>query len=69
MPKAEGAATEASAPEKQEYKGEFADKLIMLDRLAKQLRAERIKKGSVKFESEELHFDIDEHGKPIRCYF
>ena len=35
----------------------------------KQLRAERIKKGSVKFESEELHFDIDEHGKPIRCYF
>ena len=57
------------APEKQEYKGEFADKLIMLDRLAKQLRAERIKKGSVKFESEELHFDIDEHGKPLRCYF
>ena len=53
---------------KQEYKGEFADKLIMLDRLAKQLRAERIKKGSVKFESEELHFDIDEHGKPLRCY-
>ena len=41
----------------------------MLDRLAKQLRAERIKKGSVKFESEELHFDIDEHGKPLRCYF
>ena len=44
------------APEKQEYKGEFADKLIMLDRSAKQLRAERIKKGSVKFESEELTF-------------
>ena len=28
-----------------------------------------MKGGSVKFESEELHFDIDEHGKPIRCYF
>ena len=41
----------------------------MLDSLAKKLRAERIKKGSVKFDSEELHFDIDEHGKPTRCYF
>ena len=41
----------------------------MLDSLAKKLRAERIKKGSVKFDSEELHFDIDEKGKPIRCYF
>ena len=42
---------------------------MTLDRLAKKLRARRMKGGSVKFESEELHFDIDEHGKPIRCYF
>ena len=51
------------------YKGENADKLVTLDRLAKQLRARRFKAGAVKFDREELHFDIDEHGKPIRCYF
>ena len=51
------------------YKGENADKLVILDRLAKLLRAKRFKAGAVKFDREELHFDIDEHGKPIRCYF
>ena len=51
------------------YKGELADELIMLDKFAKILREERFKNGSVKFEREELHFDIDEKGKPVRCYF
>ena len=51
------------------YKGENADKLVTLDRLAKLLRAKRFKAGAVKFDREELHFDIDEYGKPIRCYF
>jgi len=51
------------------YKGEYAEQLIRLDALAKKLRAERFKNGAVKFEGEELHFDIDENGKPIRCYF
>ena len=51
------------------YKGENADKLVTLDHLAKLLRAKRFKAGAVKFDREELHFDIDEHGKPIRCYF
>ena len=51
------------------YKGENADKLVTLDRLGKLLRAKRFKAGAVKFDREELHFDIDEHGKPIRCYF
>jgi len=51
------------------YKGENADKLVTLDRLAKLLRAKRFKAGAVKFDREELHFDIDEHGKPLRCYF
>lgn len=51
------------------YKGENADKLVTLDRLAKLLRAKRFKAGAVKFDREELYFDIDEHGKPIRCYF
>src|SRR5574344_1826878 len=51
------------------YKGEWATELIQLDRLAKKLRAARFKNGSVKFDREELHFDVDEKGKPIRCYF
>ena len=65
----DGTGEPAPTPGKEGYKSEYAEKLIMLDSLAKKLRAERIKKGSVKFDSEELHFDIDEHGKPTRCYF
>ena len=43
--------------------------LKTLDRLAKKLRERRFKGGAVKFDREELHFDIDETGKPIRAYF
>ena len=43
--------------------------LKQLDKLAKKLREARFKNGAVKFDREELHFDIDEKGKPIRCYF
>ena len=43
--------------------------LRKLDKLAKKLREARFKNGAVKFDREELHFDIDETGKPIRCYF
>ena len=43
--------------------------LRTLDRLAKCLRERRFKGGAVKFDREELHFDIDENGKPIRAYF
>ena len=51
------------------YRGEYATELVTLDRLAKKLRAARFKHGSVKFDREELHFDVDEKGKPVRCYF
>ena len=57
------------APVKKEYKGENAEQLIMLDRLAKRLRAKRFDNGAVKFDREELRFDIDADGKPTRCYF
>ena len=61
--------TPATDAPKGGYKGEWATELIQLDRLAKKLRAARFKNGSVKFDREELHFDVDEKGKPIRCYF
>ena len=51
------------------YRGEYADELITLDRIAKKLRAARFKNGSVKFDREEMRFEVDEKGKPIRCYF
>lgn len=51
------------------YVGQYAEELIELDRLAKILRDKRFANGAVKFDSEELHFDIDEKGKPIRCYY
>ena len=53
----------------QQYKGEYAAELIELDRLAKCLRRQRFKNGSVNFDREELHFDVDEKGKPLRAYF
>ncbi len=65
----DGTEEPAPAPGKKGYKGEFAENIIILDRLAKLIRKKRFKNGSVKFDSEELHFDIDEKGKPIRCYF
>ena len=57
------------APQRASYEGEFASELITLDRLAKKLRAQRFKGGSVKFDREEMRFDIDETGKPQRVYF
>ena len=50
-----------------EGKGET--ELRILDKLAKKLRERRFKGGAVKFDREELHFDIDETGKPVRAYF
>ena len=52
-----------------QYTGENAEMLLQLDRLAKAARKARFKNGAVKFDREELHFDVDDKGKPIRCYF
>ena len=65
----DGTGQPAPQPRNGKYVGENAEELIMLDKLAKKLREARFKNDAVKFDSEELHFDIDETGKPIRCYF
>ncbi|MBO6188575.1 MAG: ribonuclease R [Prevotella sp.] len=49
--------------------GDYAAELRTLDRLAKQLRERRFKGGAVKFDREEMRFEIDETGKPTRAYF
>ena len=65
----DGTGEPAPAPGPDGYTGDNAAELIQLDRLAKKLRAARFKNGAVKFDREELRFDIDEKGKPTRCYF
>ena len=50
-------------------KGDYAKELMTLDKMAKALRERRFKNGAVKFDREELHFDIDEDGHPTRAYF
>lgn len=50
-------------------KGDYAEEILELDRLAKILRAERYKHGSVEFDRPEVKFDIDEKGYPVGVYF
>ena len=65
----DGTGKPAPKPGKNGYKGEYAEQIITLDRLAKQLRKQRFKDGSVNFDSEELHLDVDKDGHPTTCYF
>ncbi len=66
--KEEGERRKENTPARK-LKGEYAEELVKLDALAKKLREARFKNGSVKFDREELHFDIDENGKPVKAYF
>ncbi len=65
----DGTGQPAPPPGEDGYHGEFAKELIILDMIAKKLRAARFNGGAVKFDREELRFEIDDKGKPIRCYF
>jgi ribonuclease R len=49
--------------------GDFKDEILILHKLAQTLRSERYKKGSISFERDEVKFDIDEKGKPLRVYY
>ena len=50
-------------------KGDYAEEILTLDRLAKILRAARYENGSVDFDRLEVRFDIDETGHPVGVYF
>ena len=54
---------EGSAPE-----GEYAEELLMLNKLAKILREKRFKNGSIGFDRSEVRFEVDEKGHPISTY-
>ena len=49
--------------------GDNAVELRLLSQFAQKLRERRFKNGAVRFDREEMHFDIDEDGKPTRCFF
>lgn len=49
--------------------GDFKAEIHMLDKIAKQLRAARLAKGSITFEKAEVKFHLDEKGNPTGVYF
>ncbi|MDE5985803.1 MAG: ribonuclease R [Prevotella sp.] len=49
--------------------GDWQEEINILWNLARQLRERRFEDGSVKFDREEMRFEIDEKGVPVRCYF
>ena len=50
-------------------KGDYADEVLELDRLAKILRKERFAQGAVEFDRAEVRFEIDGTGRPVSVYF
>lgn len=49
--------------------GEYSKEILLLDRLAKKLRSERTKRGSIFFDKAEVKFNLDEEGNPIGVFF
>ena len=50
-------------------KGDYAEEILQLDRMAKIMRKQRFENGSVEFDRPEVKFDIDENGKPLGVFF
>lgn len=49
--------------------GDYRADILVLDRLAKILRADRTAKGSLFFDKAEVKFKLDEDGKPLGVFF
>ena len=49
--------------------GQLREALQVLNRLAKQLRANRFRQGAINFETPEVHFRLDEHNEPVEIFF
>ena len=49
--------------------GDFSKEILILDKLAKELRKRRYENGALEFERAEVRFDIDKDGKPVSVYF
>ena len=49
-------------------KGDYKEEILTLDRLAKQMRNDRFKKGSINFNTLEVKFKLDEKGEPLGVF-
>ncbi|MDR0982722.1 MAG: ribonuclease R [Culturomica sp.] len=49
--------------------GDCKEEILLLNRLAKILRANRIRQGALEFDRFEVKFNLDEKGKPLGVYF
>lgn len=49
--------------------GDYSAEILLLNKLAKQLRAERFNKGSIAFDKVEVRFHLDENGNPTGIFF
>lgn len=49
--------------------GDLTTEILQLDKLAKIIRAERIRNGAITFDRSEVRFNLDENSKPIGVYF
>lgn len=48
--------------------GIFYEELDTLNKIAYKLREEKVRKGAIEFETEEVKFQLDEKGKPIKVF-
>lgn len=48
--------------------GELAEELVTLNAIAKKLRKKKFEKGAIDFESNEVGFELDSDGTPIRIF-
>lgn len=49
-------------------RSDLVEALVTLNRIAKKLRAEKEKKGAIDFEQDEVGFELDEKGRPLRVF-
>lgn len=52
----------------EDQKGEFANEILTLHRVASKLRVQRFKNGAINFQTVEVKFKLDEEGHPISAY-
>ena len=50
-------------------RGDYAEEVLTLNRLAQALRRRRFKEGAVAFDRDEMKFRLDEAGRPVEVYF
>ncbi len=49
-------------------KGLYYDELNIMNQIGKKLQAEKFENGAIEFETDEVKFELDADGKPIRVY-